>query len=140
MSTIKKLWFSGNRVFIETNKTEILSRPLEAFPRLKEATKKQRESFQIGSDKTDIRWEEIDEDIHINSFFEKQEPVANNPIAKALQEFPQLNISAFAAQLGINKSLMARYIYGIKTPGPERKKEIENGLHSLGKKLMAVKL
>ena len=78
MRTIRKIWFSGNRIFLETENNEKYSRPLEAFPVLKDANEKQRESYSIGSDKTDIRWEELDEDIHINSFFETIEPDHNN--------------------------------------------------------------
>jgi hypothetical protein len=35
---------------------------------------------------------------------------------------------------------IAKYIYGIKKPSEARKKEIENALHTLGKKLLAVQL
>lgn len=123
-----------------TNNGETYSRPLEAFPVLKEATEKQRMAFKVGKDKTDIRWDELDEDIHINSFFDKTEPDGNNVVAQTLKQFPQINISALAKQIGINKSLLAKYIYGIKKPSEKRKKEIENALHTLGEKLMAVEL
>jgi len=123
-----------------TNNGETYSRPLEAFPVLKEATEKQRMAFKVGKDKTDVRWDELDEDIHINSFFDKTEPDGNNVVAQTLKQFPQINISALAKQIGINKSLLAKYIYGIKKPSEKRKKEIENALHTLGEKLMAVEL
>jgi len=140
METIKKIWFEKNRIYLETNANGTYSRPLEAFPVLKEANEKQRNSYKIGKDKTDIRWKELDEDIHINSFFETAEPYTDNPIANTLKQFPQINISALAKQIGINKSLLAKYIYGIKKPSPTRKKEIEDALHELGEKLLAVEL
>lgn len=140
MNTIKKIWFKGTRIYMETNKGETYSRPLEAFPILKEATLQQRNDYTIGKDKTDIRWETLDEDIHINSFFDATEPDYDNKIATTLKQFPQINISALANQIGINKSLLAKYIYGIKKPSPARKKEIENALHTLGEKLLAVEL
>lgn len=74
MSTIKKIGFERNRIYMETNNRETYSRPLEAFPILKTANDKQRKSYKIGKDKTDIRWDELDEDIHINSFFKAAEP------------------------------------------------------------------
>lgn len=123
-----------------TNNGETYSRPLEAFPVLKEATEKQRMAFKVGKDKTDVRWDELDEDIHINSFVDKTEPDGNNVVAQTLKQFPQINISALAKQIDINKSLLAKYIYGIKKPSEKRKKEIENALHTLGEKLMAVEL
>lgn len=125
---------------METNNDEIYSRPLEAFPILKEATLQQRNDYVIGKDKTDIRWEALDEDIHINSFFDTTEPDYDNTVSIALRQFPQINISALANQIGINKSLLAKYIYGIKKPSAARKKEIENALHTLGEKLLAVEL
>ncbi len=140
MDTIKKIWFERNRIYIKTNSGETYSRPLEAFPILKEATDKQRTDYKLGRDKTDIRWEELDEDIHINSFFDNTEPDPGNAVAQTLKQFPQINISALANQIGINKSLLAKYIYGIKKPSVARKKEIENALHALGKKLQAVEL
>ncbi len=140
METIKKIWFEHNRIFMQTMNNEIFSRPLEAFPILKDASLQQRNAFKIGKDKIDIRWNELDEDIHINSFFETSEPDYKNTVAESLKQFPQLNISALALQIGINKSLLAKYIYGIKKPSASRKKEIENALHSLGKKLMEVEL
>ena len=140
MNTIKKIWFKGNRIFMETEKGETFSRALEAFPILKDATEQQRNAYKIGKDKMDIRWKELDEDIHINSFFDITEPDYNNTVAMSLKQFPQINISALANQIGINKSLLAKYIYGIKKPSETRKKEIEMALHSLGKKLLEVEL
>ena len=140
MKTIRKIWFKGNRIFMETETDETYSRPLEAFPVLKEATPQQRGAFKIGKDKTDIRWKELDEDIHINSFFDTAELDYNNTVAISLKQFPQINISALANQIGINKSLLAKYIYGIKRPSNDRKKEIEKALHSLGQKLLEVEL
>jgi len=140
METIKRIWFKGGRIYMETNKSTIFSRPLEAFPLLKNASEEERNAFEIGQDKTDIRWNLLDEDIHMNSFLKEEEPDFTNPIAQALKQFPQLNISAFAAQIGINKSLLAKYIYGIKNPSKERKQQIEEELHSLGKRLLAIKL
>ncbi len=140
METIKKIWFKDNRIFMQTMNNEIFSRPLEAFPILKDASLQQRNAFKIGKDKIDIRWNELDEDIHINSFFDTSEPDYKNTVAESLKQFPQLNISALSLQIGINKSLLAKYMYCIKKPSASRKKEIENALHSLGKKLMEVEL
>lgn len=114
METIVKIWFSDNRIFIETSAGKSLSRPLEAFPLLLEATDKQRRDFETGKFSDDIRWESIDEDIHIDSFFDGKEHQLENPIMQAFRKFPQINISEFSRQLGINKSLMSKYIYGIK--------------------------
>lgn len=139
MEKIKKVWFEENRIYIETEKGETKSRPLEAFPLLLEATNEQRLSFEIGILGDDIRWEALDEDIHISSFFVVAEPKENS-IAEAFEKLPQINVSEFAKYIGINKSLMAKYIYGIKNPSPERKKQIEEGLHQLAHSIYNIKI
>ena len=138
MRTIEKLWFDSERIWIQTDDLQKFSRPLEAFPTLKEASNEERMSFKINNLKDSIRWEQIDEDIHISSFFEEQEPNYENEIALIFKKFPQLNISEVANSIGIHKSLLAKYIYGIKKPSEQRKQEIKNTLHDLGKQLLAV--
>jgi hypothetical protein len=134
MKTVEKIWFSGDRIFLKTEQGEVVSRPLEAFPLLKNAAASERENFKIGKFKDDIRWENLDEDIHIGSFFSDAEPTPN-PIGDFFAAHPQVNVSSFARQIGINESLMAKYIYGIKVPSEKRKKEIQSRLHELAKSL-----
>jgi hypothetical protein len=137
MKKIESIWFAENRILIKTKDGKVFSRPLEAFPLLKNASEAERKNFKIGKFADDIRWETLDEDIHINSFFEQNEP-EQNEIDEVFARYPQINVSAFAQQLGINKSLLAKYIYGIKTPSEKRKKEIEKGLHGFAKELLQV--
>lgn len=138
MDTISKIWFESGRIYIETDAGNTYSRPLEAFPILKEASEKDRLNFTIGKFKDDVRWEALDEDIHISSFFETSEPNSENEIALIFKRFPQLNVSEVARNIGINKSLLAKYIYGIKNPSEQRKNQIKEALHTLGKELIAV--
>ena len=133
MSKIEKLWFDSNRIWIMTDEEQTFSRPIEAFPTLKDASNEERMSFKINQFGDSIRWENIDEDIHISSFFEVQEPNYENEIAEIFKKFPQLNISEVANSIGIHKSLLAKYIYGIKKPSEKRKQEIKDALHCLGK-------
>ena len=137
MEKIIKVWFRNDRIFIRTSKENIYSRSLKAFPLLMDATPSQRARYEIGLEGDDLYWEEIDEDIHISSFYEKEELVSDdeNEIAKVFKRFPQLNVSEVARSMGINKSLLARYIYGVKRPSEKRKKEIFNALRKLGKEL-----
>ncbi len=138
MAKIEKIWFDSNRIWITTLDGLTLSRPLEAFPTLMEATDEQRLGFKIGSNATDIRWEEIDEDIHISSFYNTEEPDYDNEIAIIFRKFPQLNVSEVARSMGIHKSLLSKYIYGIKRPSEQRKEQIKQSLRSLGKDLMNI--
>ncbi|MBQ9215221.1 MAG: helix-turn-helix domain-containing protein [Prevotella sp.] len=43
-----------------------------------------------------------------------------------------------AKYIGINKSLLAKYIYGIKKPSAERMQKIKQAFHSMGHELIAV--
>ena len=138
MEAIVKLWFSDERIFILTDQGNEYSRPLEAFPLLLEATPQQRAKFEIGLDGDDIRWDDIDEDIHISSFYETVEPDTNNPIADVFKRFPQLNVSEVARTIGINKSLLSRYIYGIKKPSAQRTEQILGAIRQLGREMASI--
>ena len=137
-TTIQEIWFDTGRIFMRDTKNHVYSRPLEAFPLLMEATDKQRQTYTIDPQGDAIRWPEIDEDIHVSSFFTEKEPNEDNEIAQIFHRFPQLNVSEVARQMGINKSLLSKYIYGIKTPSEHRRLEIKRALHTLGEELMTV--
>ena len=138
MAKIEKLWFDSERIWITTDEGQTLSRPLEAFPTLKDATEPQRLAFNIGRFGNTIRWEEIDEDIHISRFYDTEEPDYDNEIARIFRRFPQLNVSEVARSMGIHKSLLSKYIYGMKRPSEQRKQQIKESLHLLGQELLAV--
>ena len=136
--TIVKVWFDDGRIYIRTESGDVHSRPLEAFPILLEATPAQRARYDIGFLGDDIHWEEIDEDIHVSSFLETAEPDAENNIARIFKRFPQLNVSEMARTIGIDKSLLSRYIYGIKKPSAQREKTIIEAIRSLGKEMASI--
>ena len=135
MDTIKSIWFENGRIYMRSSGNDVYSRPLEAFPTLKEATEEQQRAFGIGKFGDDVRWADIDEDIHISSFYEHKEPEYDNEIARIFKRFPQLNVSEIARQIGIDKSLLSRYIYGIKKPSPQRAEQIKDALRLLGREL-----
>ena len=138
MESIEKLWFDGGRIYILTNQGNTYSRPLEAFPWLLEATPEQLAKFEIGLDGDDIRWDDIDEDIHISSFFITAEPNTDNPIADIFKRFPWLNVSEVARTLGINKSLLSRSIYGIKKPSEKRTEQILGTIRQMGREMSSI--
>ena len=135
MEKIKSLWFDENRIYIRTTENRVLSRPLEAYIELQEASAEERNSFVIDSDGVSIRWEALDADMHISSFYETTEPNYRNEVAEMFNRFPWLNVSEVANTIGINKSLLARYIYGISKPSEQRLDQIRKALHEMGKEL-----
>lgn len=138
MAQIQKIWFTDKRIYMRTNEGKEYSRPLEAFPTLLEATQEERADYHIELRGEAVRWDTLDEDIHITSFYKDEEPHYDNEIAAIFKRFPQLNVSEIARNIGIHKSLLAKYIYGIKTPSPERVKLIKGALHDLAKALASV--
>ena len=137
MEKIKNLWFDGNRIYMRSTEGRVLSRPLQAYPELEEATTEQRNDFTIDEDGEAIRWESIEVDMHISSFYETTEPNRQNPVAEMFNRFPWLNVSEVARYLDMNKSLLARYIYGISKPSEQRVEEIRKALHFFGKELQS---
>ncbi len=134
---IQDVWFEDERIYMRSDKSNIYSRPLEAFPILKDASVKERNDFTIEMYGLALRWKALDEDIHISSFYDNTEPEYNNEVAALFSMFPQLNVSEVARSLGIHKSLLSQYIYGVKTPSEKRLREIKDVLHTLGVKLIA---
>ncbi|MBR6715854.1 MAG: helix-turn-helix transcriptional regulator, partial [Prevotella sp.] len=84
-----------------------------------------------------IRWETLDADMHISSFYETTEPNPQNEVAAMFNRFPWLNVSEVARAIGINKSLLARYIYGISKPSEQRVQQIREAFHSFGRELQS---
>ena len=126
--TIINIWFSDNRIYVKTDKDRVLDRPLEAFPLLKNASDEERKHFEIGLYGDDVHWPDIDEDISIESFYETQEPDLENDTAKIFLQYPNANIVEIANAVGINKTLLQKYIYGIKQPSKARFDKIVNVL------------
>ena len=62
----------------------------------------------------------------------------DNPIADLFKKFPWLNVSEVARTLGINKSLLSRYIYGIKKPSEQRTKQIYDAVRDLGRQMASI--
>lgn len=133
---IQKIWFEGERIYMRSDLNNEYSRPLEAFPILKSASEEQRLDYKIRLQGEALRWESIDEDIHISAFYEDNEPQEHNPVAALFAQFPQLNVSEVAKSLGMHKSLLSQYIYGVKKPSEARMKEIKEALNKLGRQLI----
>lgn len=136
MKAIKDIWFDNNRIYIRLMDGMAYNRPLEAFPILMEASDEQRRAYEINRYGDAIRWQELDEDIHISSFMETSEPRRDNNIAAIFKKFPWLNIAEVARMMNIHKSVLLSYIYGMKEPTEERMKLLKETLHLMGAKMM----
>lgn len=132
----KKVWFEGERIFIETDDGRTLWQSVLYYQRLKNATEEQRNNYELGA--FGIHWEDIDEDISYESFeYDNPEPTG---IARLFLMHPEINASAVARRMGMQQSLLAQYIRGIKKPSEERAKMILETVREIGKELSTVSI
>lgn len=134
---IENFWFEGKRIYIRTDSGNVYSRPFAVFPLLRDASPAQRLEGRIAMRGEALRWDNLDEDIHISSFYETDEP-KENEISRIFRAFPQLNVTQVARSLGINKTLLSNYINGTKQPSAERVQFIKSGLQRLGNALISL--
>ena len=133
MEKIEKIWLTDDAVWIRTASGKEACEKFNDYPRLRYATKEQREKYE--ADEYGLHWEDIDEDLSFEGFFDKQETTLLYNIFKA---HPELNVSAIARRLGISQSLMAQYISGKKNASNARIKMILDTVREIGKELIAV--
>jgi|JI10StandDraft_1071094.scaffolds.fasta_scaffold392251_2 hypothetical protein len=62
----QKVWFDKDNMLVSLKDGRIISIPLIWFPRLKNATIKQRKKYRLLGDGEGINWEDIDEDISVS--------------------------------------------------------------------------
>lgn len=105
------------------------------YPRLKYATQEQRNNYT--TDDFGIHWEELNEDLSFEGFFQKKNETL---LYRLFMEHPELNASAIARRMGISQSLFAQYISGIKKPSEKRLNEILTTMQEVGRELMSIKL
>ena len=64
---IKQLNFVDGMILTTTLDGKVYCRPIDAFPLLLAASDEERRAYTIGKFGDDVRWEALDEDIHISS-------------------------------------------------------------------------
>lgn len=64
---IKTIEFVDGMILTTTMDGRVYSRPIDAFPLLRKASDEQRRAYTISKFGDDVRWEAIDEDIHVSS-------------------------------------------------------------------------
>ena len=64
---IKTIDFVDGMILTTTMDGQVYCRPVDAFPLLRNASDEQRRAYTIGKFGDDVRWEAIDEDIHVSS-------------------------------------------------------------------------
>lgn len=135
----QKVWFEDGRIMLLTHDGRVGSLPVRMFPRLYNATEKQRNHYELSH--FGIHWPDIDEDLSYEGFFDARNDVhSDNPIRRVFCEFPELRITQVARSAGLNATLLQQYVDGYKTPSDKRRKQIEDVIHRLGQELSKVSL
>ena len=133
MEKIEKIWLTEDAVWIKTADGREACEKFDDYPRLRYATSEQRANYT--ADSWGIRWEEIDEDLSFEGFFDKR---PTTELYKLFMAHPELNVSAIARRMGISQSLMAQYISGKKKASEARLKRILDTVREIGQELLAV--
>lgn len=131
-----KVWFEDERIYILTDDGRTLWQSVLYYQRLRNATPEQRADYELGA--FGIHWEDIDEDISYESFeYDNPEPAG---ISRLFLTHPEINASAVARRMGMQQSLLAQYIRGIKKPSKEREQAILVTIHEIGRELCDLSL
>lgn len=126
-----KVWFEDERIYILTDDGRTLWQSVLYYQRLRNATPEQRADYELGA--FGIHWEDIDEDVSYESFeYDDPEPTG---ISRLFLTHPEINASAVARRMGMQQSLLAQYIRGIKKPSKEREQAILAAIHEIGQEL-----
>ena len=135
MGNVVKIWLTDSEIWIQTEDGKTASERFADYPRLKYATSEQRKNYT--ADDFGIHWEELDEDLSFEGFFQKKN---DSLLYRLFIAHPELNASAIARRMGISQSLFAQYISGIKKPSEKRLNEILSTMQEVGRELMTIKV
>ena len=135
MEKVIKIRLTDTEIWIQTEDRKTASEMFADYPRLKYATQEQRKNYT--TDDFGIHWEDLDEDLSFEEFFQKKNETL---LYRLFMEHPELNASAIARRMGISQSLFAQYISGIKKPSEKRLNEILTTMQEVGRELMSIKL
>lgn len=136
MMKICKVWFENDRIYVLTDDGRTMWQSLLYYRRLREATDEQRADCEI--DDEGIHWERLDEDVSLESFgYDNPGPEG---VSRLFLTHPELNESAIARRLGIDRNVMRQYVSGMSKPSPVTEQLIFNEVRRVGSELASVKL
>jgi hypothetical protein len=87
----QKVWFDKDNMLVSLKDGRIISIPLIWFPRLKNATIKQRKKYRLLGDGEGINWEDIDEDISVSGLLLGKGDMTKKTILLNLPLIEQIN-------------------------------------------------
>lgn len=82
----KTIKFDDSMMWVELSDGRTLGTPLVYFPRLLNASKQQRECYEISGGGIGLHWEELDEDIHVGYLLMGGFDISQNSVSNARKE------------------------------------------------------
>ena len=70
---VKNVWFDEQNIFVLLENGNEIKTLMDYFPRLKNATKEQRNQYELWNDGKWIHWEDIDEDLSAEGLLQYQQ-------------------------------------------------------------------
>ena len=89
---------TDDAVWIRTANGKEACEKFKDYPHLRYATKEQRANYE--TDEYELHWEDIDEDLSFEGFFDKRE---TTQIYKLCMAHPELNVSAIVRRVDLSK-------------------------------------
>jgi len=68
MIYVEKVWFEGDKIFVQLNDGHIVGTPISWYPNLSKGTPEQRLNYELWNHGQCIHWEELDEDLSAEGF------------------------------------------------------------------------
>lgn len=142
---LRKLWFDDKCVCIETDTGKIGRLPLNDFPKLRFATKEQRDAYELSP--FGIHWPQLDEDLSYEGFFDYV-PSPRSEVRRKLGELPDICNMGYIAQRYFGKTrqwLYQRLNGNIVNGKPaqftkEEIKILNEALQDIGRKISSISI
>ena len=114
------VWFDNDYIYMSNTTGKILKQSLLWYNNLLLATEEQRNNYTIGFD--GLHWRELNEDISFESFeYADAEPTQ---LQRFFLTHKNFNLAEFAKTIGVNISILRRYINGFSTPPKDLEEKI----------------
>lgn len=131
---MKRLWFAEDRLYIEDREGHIYHQSLLWYPRLAQATDKERADYELSNE--GIHWSNVGEDVSFESFSEM--PSEPSPLQRFFLQHKEISVSQFAKRIGLDATHLRNYINGFNTPSEEKERYILQEVRKLGEELASI--
>ena len=125
----KKVWFEGERIYIETDDGRTLWQSILYYQRLRNATKEQREDYELGAG---IHWKRLTR-MFLGESFEYDDPEPAG-ISRLFLTHPRYKRFGCCPTDGDAAEFVGTVYTGIKRPLQEREQAILNTVREIGKR------